>query len=335
MIITKTPYRVSLFGGGTDFPAWYRNHGGAVISFTIDKFCYITLKHLPIFFDKFDSRIGKKTSVNYRLLYSRIEEVAIVDEIQHPAIREGFRKFASGFSLELTHQGDLPARSGVGSSSAFAVGLIKCLSSLNGIELSKEQIANLAIEFEQKTLHENVGSQDQIACTFGGLNLIDFRVGETWTVNKIDLSLDYLHEFENSCILAYSGVDRNSSDVSKSLLMNLSTKHSLMKENFDLVNACRDILLKEDDLRQIGPLLNQSWEIKKNLNPRSSTPILDALFFKAKKAGALGGKALGAGGGGFCLFWIDPLKRDDFIESMEPALTVPIKISFSGCTQLV
>jgi D-glycero-alpha-D-manno-heptose-7-phosphate kinase len=335
MIITQTPYRVSLFGGGTDFPAWYKDHGGAVISFTIDKFCFITLKHLPIFFDKFESRIGKTTPINFRLLYSRIEEVGVVDEIQHPAIREGIRKFAPGLSLELTHHGDLPARSGVGSSSAFAVGLIKSLNSLNGIELSKEHLAKLAIEFEQKILHENVGSQDQIACTFGGLNTIDFRMDKTWTVNKISLSSDYLHEFENSCVLVYSGIGRSSSDVSESLLMNLNRKQSLMKENFDLVSVCRDILLREDELRKIGPLLNKSWEIKKRLNPRSSTPTLEALISKAEKAGALGGKVLGAGGGGFCLFWVDPPERDNFINSMKPALVVPVKISFSGSTQLV
>lgn len=324
MIITRTPYRISLFGGGTDHPNWYRENGGAVISFAIDKYSYINVRELPPFFEH-----------KMRVSYSKVEVVQFVAEIQHPAVREGFKTFAPGLNLELHHHGDLPARSGVGSSSAFAVGLIHALYALKGKEISPTKLAELAIDFEQVVLTENVGSQDQVACSLGGMNFIEFGIGNGWSAEAINLSSDYLRSIEDRIVLLYSGIDRLSSDVSKTLLEDLDSKSSLMRETQDLAIACRDIFLKEGSLSQIGPMLNESWELKKAMNRSAVTPLLEDLFGLAKNAGAEGGKILGAGGGGFCLFWVDPFHRESFIQKMKPAVAVPVRISFEGSTRIL
>ena len=195
MIITKTPYRISLFGGGTDHPAWYKDNGGEVISFAIDKYCYLTARVLPPFFDH-----------KYRIAYSKVEMIKNIDEIQHPAVREGIRKFCPDLALEIHHDGDLPARSGVGSSSAFAVGLINSLSLLQNLELSSEDLANQAIILEQEILNENVGSQDQIACALGGLNYIKFGGEQEWVSEKITLTPSMKNQIERRMVLVYSGI---------------------------------------------------------------------------------------------------------------------------------
>jgi len=324
MIITRTPYRVSLFGGGTDHPNWYRENGGAVLSFAIDKFSYINVRELPPFFEH-----------KFRIAYSKVEVGQNVSDIKHPAVREGFKKFASKLNLELHHHGDLPARSGIGSSSAFAVGLIQALLALEGKEVTPTELAKLAIEFEQVDLAETVGSQDQIACSLGGMNFIEFGPGDSWSAEAINLSSNYVKDIENRIVLLYSGIDRLSSDVSKSLLENLESKFSIMKRTQELAIECKEIFHREGDLTQIGPMLIESWELKKQMNPSAVTPLLEDFFGRAKKAGAEGGKILGAGGGGFCLFWIDPNKRDSFIKNMEPAVAVPIRISREGSTRIL
>ena len=324
MIITRTPYRVSLFGGGTDHPDWYRKNRGAVLSFAIDKYCYITLRELPPFFDH-----------SYRVAYSKVETVTSIDEIIHPAVREGFRKYAPGLPLELHHHGDLPSRSGVGSSSAFAVGLIHSLSILNNSPLSANEIANHAITFEQKILNETVGSQDQIACSLGGMNFIEFGPGDSWSATKLSPSSNYLKEIESRIVLLFSGISRLSSDVSKSLIENLELKKNSMTRTEELANECRVIFESEGDLNQIGSMLNESWKLKKFMNPSSVTPLLQDFFEKALKAGAQGGKILGAGGGGFFLFWVDPEIRDYFINEMSPSVHVPIQISNEGTTRII
>jgi len=324
MIITRTPYRVSLFGGGTDHPDWYREHGGAVLSFAIDKYSYINVRELPPFFEH-----------NFRISYSKVETTKKTEEIHHPAVRVGFEKYAKGLSLELHHHGDLPARSGVGSSSAFAVGLISALLALNERSVTPEDLANLAIAFEQQDLMETVGSQDQIACALGGINFIQFGPGESWKATSISPTPGYLKEIESRIVLLYSGIPRLSSDVSKSLLENLHLKAHSMRRTQELAYDCLRIFQREESLSQIGPLLIESWELKKSMNPDSVTPLLEELFMKAQSAGAEGGKILGAGGGGFCLFWVDPKKRDSFIQQMEPAVTVPIRISSEGATRIL
>ena len=324
MIITRTPYRVSLFGGGTDHPTWYRDNGGAVLSFAIDKFCYINIRELPPFF-----------SHRYRVAYSKVEMTKQLDEIMHPAVREGFRKYAPNVSLELHHHGDLPAQSGVGSSSAFAVGLIHSLLALRGETVTLENLADQAIELEQRDLLETVGSQDQIACAIGGMNLIEFGKGDRWTASPLHLSSDYLTEIENRIVLLFTGISRSSSDISKSLLENLQSKADLMNRTHELALECNNILRNNADLSLIGPMLLESWELKKRMNPASVTSLLDDFLERALKAGAEGGKILGAGGGGFCLFWVNPNNRDFFIRQMSPAVHVPIRISLEGSTRIL
>jgi len=324
MIITRTPYRVSLFGGGTDHPTWYRDNGGAVLSFAIDKFCYINIRELPPFF-----------SHRYRVAYSKVEMTKQLDEIMHPAVREGFRKYTPNISLELHHHGDLPAQSGVGSSSAFAVGLIHALLALRGETATLENLADQAIELEQRDLLETVGSQDQIACAIGGMNLIEFGKGDRWTASPLHLSSDYLAEIENRIVLLFTGISRSSSDISKSLLENLQSKADLMNRTHELALECNNILRNNADLSLIGPMLLESWELKKRMNPASVTTLLDDFLERALKAGAEGGKILGAGGGGFCLFWVDPKNRDFFIRQMSPAVHVPIRISLEGSTRIL
>lgn len=324
MIITRTPYRVSLFGGGTDHPTWYHENGGAVLSFAIDKFCYINVRELPPFF-----------SHRYRVAYSKVETTKRLDDIVHPVVREGFRKYAPNISLELHHHGDLPSRSGVGSSSAFAVGLIHSLLALQGETVTSRNLADHAIELEQQDLLEIVGSQDQIACAVGGMNFIEFNASNGWTASPLQLSSDYLTEIEDRAVLLFTGLSRSSSEISKSLLENLHSKADSMNRTRELALECNDILRNKGDLSLIGPMLLESWELKKRMNPLSVTARLEEFLERALKAGAEGGKILGAGGGGFCLFWVNPNYRDYFIRQMSPAVHVPIRIFPEGSTRIL
>ena len=324
MIITRTPYRISLFGGGSDYPQWYLKKGGAVVSFSIDKFCYISLRELPPFFQH-----------KYRVSYSKIELTKKVEEITHPAVREAIKIFSPELSLEVQHQGDLPASSGVGSSSAFAVGIIKALTELNSQSLDNKLIAKLAIDFEQNVLNENVGSQDQIACALGGLNLIEFGPGKEWKVEPILITSDAIAEMESSMVLIYSGIARNSSRISETFVKNISINHDSLNKSKSLAYECKKLLETERNLVNIGHMLKEAWEIKQKLNPKSITPVLLEIFNRANAAGAIGGKVLGAGGGGFCLFWVNPKNREVFIENMKPCVNVPFKIMNTGTSRIL
>lgn len=319
MIITKTPYRISLFGGGTDHPAWYRENGGEVISFAIDKYCYLTTRVLPPFFNH-----------KYRIAYSKVETTNTINEIQHPAVREALRKYCPDLSLEIHHDGDLPARSGVGSSSAFAVGLIHSLLILKNKEISFEELANEAIHLEQIELNETVGSQDQIACAMGGLNYIRFGGGKEWDLEPVAISDLKKNEIENRTVLIYTGVHRSSSDVQANLLIDLNKKINTMKRTIELARECKDILLSNSNLDEIGEMLVESWSLKKAMNSHAITPDLEEIWYKSQRAGALGGKVLGAGGGGFCMFWVREGGREDFLEKFRFGTHVPIKISKEG-----
>ena len=319
MIITKTPYRISLFGGGSDFPQWYGNKLGRVISFTIDKYCYISARFLPQFFDH-----------KFRVVYSKTEEVAEVEQINHPAVRESLKWLGISKGIEIHHFGDLPARSGVGSSSAFAVGLLCALSELTANGLGKKELAQNAINLEREKLKENVGSQDQIACSYGGLNEITFENND-WKIKPIEISQDYLQEIEDRMVLVFSGISRNSSDISQGLLNNYSKKSKLIESTVALSKVCGEVFKNQGNLDEVGILLNESWQIKKELNPISTNLRLDQLYLSALKNGALGGKVLGAGGGGFMLFWLGKDKKIGFVESLENSLNVPFRLEFKGC----
>lgn len=319
MIITKTPYRVSLFGGGTDHPAWFTDNGGEVISFAVDKFCYISLRILPPFFDH-----------RFRIVYSKVENVSTLEQISHPAVREAIKKYAPNLHLEIHHDGDLPARSGIGSSSAFIVGLIHALGVLQKIDFTPTQIAEKAIELEKDVLHENVGYQDQVACTLGGLNYLKFSGSSSWVAEPIILDPEFQNRFMDRMVLVYTGIQRRSSDIQSNLLQNIHTKSTIMNRVIELSRECKRILENKGDLNLIGEMLNESWNLKKEMNSHAITPELDSVWNQAKFAGAIGGKVLGAGGGGFCLFWVREGVREEFIERLTFGMTVPIQISNTG-----
>ena len=321
MILTRTPFRISLFGGGTDMPAWFNLNGGAVISFSIDKYCHLSIRELPPYFD-----------YKYRAVYSKVETAVSVDQIEHPAIRESIKKYGMLENLEIQYHGDLPARSGVGSSSAFAVSIINGLSKLNNKDLSKKDLASMAIELEQKVIGENVGSQDQVACTFGGINKIIFTNKDSWEVLPLNLSLSRINEIEERCFLTYTGIDRISSDISKGLLENLSKSEKVLKKTMDLVDVAENLISENTDLDILGDLLQEATKLKFEANPSAETPSILNFISQGIKSGALGGKILGAGGGGFCLFW---LKKDDkqrFKSAFKLGKEVPFKIDFSGAS---
>ena len=321
MIITKTPYRISLFGGGTDHPAWYKENGGEVISFAIDKYCYLTTRILPPFFDH-----------KFRIAYSKVEMTNTIEEIQHPAVRGALKKYCPELSLEIHHDGDLPARSGVGSSSAFAVGIIHSLSLLQQRSLSTIELANEAINLEQVELKENVGSQDQIACAVGGLNYITFGGKLDWEHEPLIISESKKREIEERTVLIYTGVHRSSSDVQANFLIDLNKKAKTMIRTVELAREAKQVLTRDLDLDLIGEMLVESWSLKKAMNSHAITPALDEIWSNSMRAGALGGKVLGAGGGGFCMFWVKEGMREDFLRKLNFGTHVPIKISNAGST---
>jgi D-glycero-alpha-D-manno-heptose-7-phosphate kinase len=321
MIITRTPFRVSLFGGGTDYPSWYKEHGGDVVSFTIDKYCYLTTRILPPFFDH-----------KYRIAYSVVETSKSFTEIRHPVVREAIRKYCPNLNLEIHHDGDLPARSGVGSSSAFAVGLIHSLKLLTDQAVTPRELADEAINMEQKILQENVGSQDQVACTLGGLNHIMFDRNSDWTAKQINLSDVYKNEMEARMVLVFTGVNRISSDIQAHLFTQLHSKVGTLNRTGQLARECQEILAREGDLDLIGEMLAESWELKRAMNSHAITPALDELWAKAIMAGAIGGKVLGAGGGGFCLFWVKENAKVDFLHKFNSGTYVPASIVDNGST---
>ena len=313
MILTRTPFRISLFGGGTDMPAWFNLNGGAVISFSIDKYCHLSIRELPPYFD-----------YKYRAVYSKVETAVSVDQIEHPAIRESIKKYGMLENLEIQYHGDLPARSGVGSSSAFAVSIINGLSKLNNKDLSKKDLASMAIELEQKVIGENVGSQDQVACAFGGINKIIFTNKDSWEVLPLNLSLSRINEIEERCFLTYTGIDRISSDISKGLLENLSKSEKVLKKTMDLVDVAENLISENTDLDILGDLLQEATKLKFEANPSAETPSILNFISQGIKSGARGG--------GFCLFW---LKKDDkqrFKSAFKLGKEVPFKIDFSGAS---
>lgn len=322
MAISRTPYRVSFFGGGTDYPAWYRKHGGAVLSIAINKYCYISGRHLPPFF-----------GIRHRIVWSHIETVGAIAEILHPAVREGL--LALGFDdeegVELHHQGDLPARSGIGSSSAFAVGLINVLNAMRGKSLSPKELALTAIDLEQNRLKESVGCQDQVASAFGGLNLVDFGRDGDISVTPVALTDTRRGEFEEWLMLFYTGSSRLSSDFAKNLIANLDANAQHLRLMQQMVPKAAG-MLREGKLADFGQLLHESWRLKRGLASGTSSPAIDRAYDDAMRAGALGGKLLGAGGTGFMVFVVPPEHHRKVREALSHLINVPFAIDHSGST---
>ena len=320
MIITRTPFRISFFGGGTDYPAWYQQHGGEVLATTIDKYCYITCRHLPPFFEH-----------KHRIVYSLIENVRHVDEIKHPAVRAILGWAGCEKGLEIHHDGDLPARSGLGSSSAFTVGLVHALAALEGRYVSKEGLAKTAIHIEQDIIKENVGSQDQISAAFGGFNRIEFRPNDTFQVSPVILVKDRLHELQSHLMLCFTGFSRIASEVAKSKIDNFKHREVELKKMRLMVDEAIQILQNANTpIEEFGKLLHQSWLYKRSLSDKVSTPEIDALYEQAVSAGTTGGKILGAGGGGFLLLFVKPDLQSRVRERLQQLIHVPFEFEDSG-----
>jgi D-glycero-alpha-D-manno-heptose-7-phosphate kinase len=320
MIITRTPFRISFFGGGTDFPLWYKEHGGAVLSTTIDKYCYVHCRKLPPFFD-FKQKI---------VFFSKQEAFNDIDEIEHPAVRECYRFMKVQDGLVMQHDGDLPSHSGLGSSSAFTVGLLNALYALQGKMISKKQLAFEAIHVEQEMIKEAVGSQDQIASAFGGLNKIVFSLNNI-EVNPITISSEKLDRLHSHLMLFFTGFARFAVAIEEEKFRLLDQRKHELRAMQRLVDSAIDVLNDGiDGFDDFGRLLHEGWLLKKSLSEKVSTSQIDEIYDKGIATGALGGKILGAGGGGFILFYIAPEKQDQLKKALSPLLHVPFHFDTLG-----
>lgn len=321
MIITQTPFRMSFFGGGTDFPEFYQEHGGSIISTTFDKYCYVNVRHLPRFFD-----------YSTELSYSKTERVNTIEEIQHPAIREGMR-YLDMHELRLTYEADLPARSGLGTSSSFAVGMLCAFYALKGKYVDKRKLADDAIYLERELCKEAGGVQDQIAAAFGGLNRINFDA-KGYNVRPIIISSERKEELNQNLMLFFTGFSRFSSDIQEATQKVMSDKKEELLEMLELVEEAEKVLTSKINLNEFGKLLDYTWKLKRGITNQISTDSIDTLYQKAIDAGAVGGKLLGAGGGGFLLFYVEEEKQIYVKKALEHLLYVPFEFENAG-TQVI
>jgi len=321
VVISQTPYRISFFGGGTDYPAWYLKEGGAVLSTTIDKYCYISCRILPPFFN-----------IKHRIVWSHIETVSAIGEILHPAVREGLRMlgFDDTLGLEIHHQGDLPARTGMGSSSSFAVGLIKALTALQGHIIGKHELALKAVALEQNILKDHVGSQDQVAAAYGGLNVIRFSTSGDIHVQPVTIPQARIAELESHLMLLYTGASRLASEVASRVIDNMPHKRAALQRMCQMVDQALAILNDQSDLLDFGRLLHEAWMLKRELSPGVTNATVDAIYQTAREHGAIGGKLLGAGGSGFMAFYVPPAQQPTVRQALAGYLWVPIKFESAG-----
>jgi len=320
VIISRTPFRISLFGGGTDYPAWSREHGGAVVGMAINKYCYISVRQLPPFFDH-----------KWRIVYSKVELVRDRSEIQHPAVRGVLSDMGICEGLEIHRDADLPARSGLGSSSSFTVSLINALHALDGRMITKRDLAREAIRIEQEVLNENVGCQDQLWAAYGGLNRIEFFRDGNFAVAPIVLKGDRRQEFVQSLMLFFTGFTRYSSDFAGEQIRNIDRRQNQLSTMHDMVDAAVDILTDErESIRELGKLLHDSWQLKRELADGVSNRQIDEIYEAARSAGAVGGKLMGAGGGGFVVFVVEPHHRPNVRERLRDLIEVSVDCDHDG-----
>lgn len=322
MIIVKTPFRMSFFGGGTDIDKFYKIYGGAVLSSTFDKYCYVNVRHLPAFFDY-------KT----QLTYSKQEFVNSSQEIEHPLIREAM-KFLDMREIRLAYDADLPARTGLGTSSSFAVGMLNAFYALKGRSVDKKELANEAIYLERVLCNEAGGIQDQIAAAYGGLNHIEIEKDGSYTVNPVVISNQRKQELNANLMLFFTGFSRISATIQEKTEKNIEKKQKQLIEMKQLVSEAEDILTSKSDLNEFGRLLDYTWKLKRNISSSISTNQIDEIYSKALSAGATGGKLLGAGGGGFLLFYVKKEKQKNVLEELKDLLYVPFCFETSG-TQVI
>ena len=322
MIITQTPFRMSFFGGGTDMEEFFRKHSGAVLSTTFDKYCYVNVRHLPRFFN-----------YSTELSYSKTERVTSIREIEHPAIRNAM-KMLDMHELRLTYEADLPARSGLGTSSSFAVGMLNAFYALKGKYADKRKLANEAIYLERELCQEAGGWQDQIAASYGGFNRINFNTDGTYDVLPVIISPERKQALNDNLMMFFTGFTRFSSDIQKANSGTKETKDEKEKrllEMLTLVDKAEHILTdKTADLDDFGRLLDHTWRLKKQTGSAVSTDNIDKLYEKGIKAGALGGKLLGAGGGGFLIFYVQPEYQKNVKEAMKDLMYIPFKFEDGG-----
>jgi D-glycero-alpha-D-manno-heptose-7-phosphate kinase len=323
MIISRTPYRISFFGGGTDYPAWFREHGGSVLATSINRYCYITCRFLPPFFEH-----------KSRVVWSKIELVNGRDEMTHPIIREAIKYLEINEGIEIHHEGDLPARSGLGSSSAAAVGVLNALYALRGNMVSKSTLARDAILIEQEMLKENVGVQDQIQTAFGGLNRIDISQDGSFQVRPIVIGEARARDLEQHMLLLYTGIARDASSVAADQISSIPQRQGELHEMQKLVDIGSDILVGNSKLTELGSLLHETWLLKRSISNKIAPAFVDDIYDRAMRAGALGGKLLGAGGGGFMLFIVRPEDHVQVLAALDELLVVPIELDRGG-TQII
>lgn len=318
MIITKTPFRMSFFGGGTDMESFFKEHGGAVLSTTFDKYCYVNVRHFPPFFD-----------YSNELSYSKTERVNSVEEIQHPAIRNAM-KMLDMHEIRLTYEADLPARSGLGTSSSFAVGMLNAFYALKGKYADKRKLADEAIHLERVLCNEAGGWQDQIAASFGGFNRINFSE-EGYEVLPLIISPKRKKQLNGNLMMFFTGFTRFSSDVQKANAVGQKDKTSQLKEMLGLVDEAEKVLTDETcNLNEFGRLLDHTWKLKRQTGAAVSTDGIDVLYSKGIAAGALGGKLLGAGGGGFLIFYVEPQYQEAVKAAMSDLLYIPFEFENGG-----
>lgn len=317
MIITKTPFRMSFFGGGTDFPEYYNEHGGAVISTTFDKYCMVSVGHLPRFFD-----------YSNQLTYSKIERTKTVDEIEHPAVRNAM-KYLNMHELRIDYEADLPARSGLGTSSSFAVGMLNAFYALKGKYVDKKKLAEDAIYLERILCNESGGIQDQIAAAYGGFNRIDFYEGG-FTVSPIIISPERKRELNENLMLFFTGFSRFAGAIASVQEKNISKKQVELEEMYKLVEDAQKILVSKASLGEFGKLLDYTWKLKREMADIISNDAIDALYKKAMDAGALGGKLLGAGGGGFILLYVEKDKQKAIKKALDNLRYIPFEFENEG-----
>ncbi len=319
MIISRTPFRISFLGGGTDYPVWYQENGGAILGTTIDKYCYITCRYLPPFFEH-----------KHRIIYSQMERVQDIEEIRHPSARETLKFMEITEGMEIHHDGDLPARTGLGSSSSFTVGLLHALYALQGVMPSKMQLAQDAIHIEQNMIKENVGSQDQVLTAFGGINRVDFSGENNIKVLPVIIKPQRLELLQNHLMLFFTGFSRTASEIAEEQIKQTPNKRRELTEMCHMVDEAVNILNGNDDLKDFGKLLHEGWQLKRSLTDKISTPYIDYVYETAIRAGAIGGKLLGAGGAGFTLFFVKPELQPKVKENLHGLLHVPFRFENSG-----
>tara|TARA_Y100000991_G_C21960155_1_gene344061 strand:- start:383 stop:1375 length:993 start_codon:yes stop_codon:yes gene_type:complete len=319
MLIVRTPLRISLFGGGTDYPLWFREYGGSVISSSINRYNYITSRWLPQFFE-----------YKYRIRYYLKEEVSDINDIKHPSVKAcaKFLNISDGF--EVVHCSDLPAQTGLGSSSSFTVGMLHSFYSLLSKTPTKRELAVNAINVEQNIIQESVGSQDQVVAAFGGFNRIDFKKDENFEVTPIVISQNRLKELEENLLLCFTGLSRSASSLAELQIKNTPSKYQELKKIHDITEEAFKVITTEKSLDQIGYLLNEHWKLKSSLTNKISNGFIDKIYNTAISNGALGGKLLGAGGGGFMLFYAKKDQHDRIKNSLKEFIFVPMKFEFSG-----